>query len=61
MLSLLKKYKSEIDKCDLLIIELRQEIEELKKEKQTAIERLVSVLKKLDAINEEKKNIIINK
>ena len=61
MLSLLKKYKSEIDKCDLLIIEFRQEIEELKKEKQTAIERLVSVLKKLDAINEEKKNIIINK
>ena len=46
MLSLLKKYKSEIDKCDLLIIELRQEIEELKKEKQTAIQRLVSVLKK---------------
>ncbi len=36
MLSLLKKYKSEIDKCDLLIIELRQEIENLKKEKQTA-------------------------
>ena len=55
MLSLLKKYKSEIDKCDLLIIELKQEIENLKKEKQTAIERLVSVLKKLDEINEEKK------
>jgi len=61
MLSLLKKYKSEIDKCDLLIIELKQEIENLKKEKQTAIERLVSVLKKLDEINEEKKNIMINK
>ena len=61
MLSLMKKYKEEIDKCDLLIIELRKEIENLKKEKQTAIERLVSVLKKLDEINEEKKNIMINK
>ena len=61
MLSLLKKYKSEVDKCDLLIIELKEEIENLKKEKQTAIERLVSVLKKLDEINEEKKNIMINK
>lgn len=60
MLSLMKKYKDEIDKCDLLIIELREEIEKLKKEKQTAIERLVSVLKKLDKINEEKKNLVIN-
>jgi len=60
MLSLMKKYKEEIDKCDLLIVELRKEIENLKADKKNAVERLVNVLKKIDEINEEKKKIIIN-
>ena len=60
MLSLLKKYKEEIDKCDLVIVELRKEIENLKADKKNAVERLVNVLKKIDEINEEKKKIIIN-
>ena len=56
----MKKYKEEIDKCDLLIVELRKEIENLKADKKNAVERLVNVLKKIDEINEEKKKIIIN-
>ncbi len=51
MLSLLKKYKEEIDKCDLVIVELRKEIENLKSDKKKAVERLVAVLKKLHEIN----------
>jgi len=51
MLSLLKKYKEEIDKCDLVIVELRKEIENLKLDKKNAVERLVNVLKRLHEIN----------
>jgi len=51
MLSLLKKYKEEIDKCDLLIVELRKEIENLKLDKKNAVERLVNVLIRLHEIN----------
>ena len=61
MLSLLKKYKTEIDKCDLIIHELKEEIENLKKDKKIAVERLVEVLKKNEEINEETKKIMINK
>jgi hypothetical protein len=47
----MKKYKEEIDKCDLLIVELRKEIEKLKVDKKNAVERLVNVLKRFDEIN----------
>ena len=51
MLSLMKKYKGEIDKCDLLIIELKQEIEKLKKEKDFSFSKL-SELFKLPSVSE---------
>jgi len=51
MLSIMKRYKEEIDKCDLLIVELRKEIENLKADKKNAVERLVNVLKKINEIN----------